>query len=310
MTLKEYFKNNFDKVYYINLDSRVDRRDRCIDIFKKYDIYDMVERIPGKVFTESEITDNLFNFFGHTNHINIKGWHTSPKGLTWLGCTTGHLQALQVAKDKNLENILILEDDFEIYDGSNDTVLNYEEVLDNAHNTLKNIKWDLHYLGYYPSPNKGLWSNPIVLGPNIFKGAFLQSAHAIAYSKRAYNKVLEDLLPSTNSLKWKETGGTIDQYLGFILQNNPQYITTAIAPILAYQREGWSDLQQTIKNYTAAYSRYNILMLRDRVPDNFIRFPLNYKKKRGKILTSKMNKKMEWEPISEKEYERYIKNTF
>lgn len=308
MTLKEYIKNNFERIYYINLDSRKDRRERCIEIFKQYDIYDIVERIPGKVFTEEEIRDNLVKFTGNVNHINLDKYNYGLKNLGRWGCTTGHLRALQTAKDNNIENILIFEDDVEIYDGTQDTVQDYEEILENANKTLQGIKWDLHYLGYYPNPQRGLWSNPKLIGPNIFTGKFLQSTHAVAYNKRTYNKILDDLLPSFNSFKWRELEGTIDEYLGFVFQNYPDYITTALTPILVYQRADFSDIQQTSKDYTPAYLKNNILMLRDRVPDEFIRFPIRPNKKGTSFL--KMNKKLEWEKITKEDYERYTSNTF
>ena len=49
-------------------------------------------------------------------------------------------------------------------------------------------------------------------------------------------------------------------------------------------------------------------MLRDRVPDNFIRFPVRLSKKGTGFL--KMNKKIEWEKITKEEYERYTSSTF
>ncbi len=176
MTLREYINNNFEKIYFINLDSRVDRRDRCIDVFKKYNIYDKVERISGKVFTETEITKNLTLFTGHKNYLNPKKLGYTKKMLARWGCTTSHLHALQHARDNNIEKVLILEDDIEIYSGHQDTVLNYEEVLFNANKTLQNIKWDLHYLGYYPAPLRGCWSDAKVLGSNILQVGFTSSS--------------------------------------------------------------------------------------------------------------------------------------
>tara|TARA_A100001201_G_C4095901_1_gene203735 strand:+ start:457 stop:1377 length:921 start_codon:yes stop_codon:yes gene_type:complete len=306
MTLKQYINNNFEKVYFINVNSRADRRDRCIELFKKYDIYDKVERIPGKVFTEEEITRDLTLFTGHKNHLISKKFSYTKKVLARWGCTTSHLHALQHAKDNNIEKVLILEDDIEIYTGHQDTVLNYEEVLFNANKTLQNIKWDLHYLGYYPAPLRGCWSDAKVLGSNIFTGKFLQSSHAIGYSKRAYNKFLDDMLPSLTSFKWRELGGTIDEYLSFVFQTNSNYITTAIAPIMMYQRPSYSDIQQDTKNYGSAYLKNNIIMLRDRAPDNYIRFPV----KKSTDNYYKMNKQLLYTKISKEEYEKYTTDTF
>jgi len=70
-------------VFYINLDKRQDRREQIESELAKYNI--KAER--------------------------IQAIHTPEQGI--LGCTMSHLLALKMAKDRNYENVLILEDDFE-----------------------------------------------------------------------------------------------------------------------------------------------------------------------------------------------------
>ncbi len=114
------------------------------------------------------------------------------------------------------------------------------------------------------------------------------------------------MLPSLTSFKWRELGGTIDEYLGFVFQTNSNYITTAIAPIMMYQRPSYSDIQQETKNYGSAYLKNNIIMLRDCAPDNYIRFPL----KKSTDNFYKMNKQLLYTKISKEEYEKYTTDTF
>lgn len=73
----------FDKVIYINLDHRKDRKKQIENELNTIGINDF-ERFPG-----------------------IK--HDYPPA----GCTQSHLNVLKYARDKNYKNILIFEDDFE-----------------------------------------------------------------------------------------------------------------------------------------------------------------------------------------------------
>ena len=74
---------NIDKIVYINLEKREDRR--------------------------KEIENELHNY-------NIDGerfegiYEKPPRGI--LGCLKSHLSVLKMAKDKDYKNVLIFEDDF------------------------------------------------------------------------------------------------------------------------------------------------------------------------------------------------------
>lgn len=74
---------NIEKILYINLQRRSDRREEIEDELKSMDLIDRAER---------------FNAISHINGA--------------LGCSQSHLQVLKMAKEKNYKNVLILEDDF------------------------------------------------------------------------------------------------------------------------------------------------------------------------------------------------------
>jgi glycosyl transferase family 25 len=76
--------NNFDKIFYINLDRRIDRYHKIENELKKYDLYDNSER--------------------------FSAIDTPEQGI--LGCTMSHLEVIKIAKERNYKQILILEDDF------------------------------------------------------------------------------------------------------------------------------------------------------------------------------------------------------
>jgi len=74
--------NNIDKIIYINLNKRIDRREQIEKELNDFDLsYERFEAI-------------------------------ETKGFGILGCGKSHLQVLKLAKERNYENILILEDDF------------------------------------------------------------------------------------------------------------------------------------------------------------------------------------------------------
>ncbi len=75
---------NIDKIFYINLDKRTDRRKEIEQELKSYNLYDNAER--------------------------IQAIHTPEQGI--LGCTMSHLATLKLAKERNYNQVLILEDDF------------------------------------------------------------------------------------------------------------------------------------------------------------------------------------------------------
>ena len=76
---------NINKIFYINLDKREDRKNEIELELKNYNLFENSERIQA---------------------IEIPG-----QGI--LGCTMSHLNAIKLAKERFYNNILILEDDFQ-----------------------------------------------------------------------------------------------------------------------------------------------------------------------------------------------------
>lgn len=103
---------NIDKIVYINMEKRKDRR--------------------------SEIESELNNFnlpFERFEGIETKGFGT-------LGCGKSHLAVLKIAKERGYKNILILEDDFMFMV----TKECFEELLTNFFNS--NINYDVCMISY------------------------------------------------------------------------------------------------------------------------------------------------------------------
>jgi GR25 family glycosyltransferase involved in LPS biosynthesis len=75
--------HNIDKIFYINLDKRTDRREQIEEELRKYGL-------------EGE---------------RYSAIHTPEAGI--VGCGYSHLNVLKLAKERGYKNVLILEDDFE-----------------------------------------------------------------------------------------------------------------------------------------------------------------------------------------------------
>lgn len=103
---------NIEKIIYINLDKRTDRREEIENELKKYGL-------------EAERYSAIY-----TPHSGI------------VGCGYSHLNTLRLAKERGYKNILILEDDFEF-------VVSKEEFEDSLNKLFdSNISFDVCMLSY------------------------------------------------------------------------------------------------------------------------------------------------------------------
>lgn len=76
---------HLDRIFYINLEYRKDRKEEIEQLLREYDLIDKSERFIG--------------------------YHIPEQGI--LGCSKSHLAVLKIAKDRGYQHTLILEDDFE-----------------------------------------------------------------------------------------------------------------------------------------------------------------------------------------------------
>lgn len=94
--------DKIDRVFFINLDKRVDRLEEFLGEFKKMNIPDnKLERFPAIY---------------------------EPSFTCW-GCTKSHLNVLKIARERQYKNILIFEDDFELLVSGETFVQNIEKFF-------------------------------------------------------------------------------------------------------------------------------------------------------------------------------------
>ena len=115
--------NNIDHIFYINLESRIDR---FIEINNEYNKIGLIKQ------------DND----GNISLIPERFDAFSTPGFGILGCTISHCSVLTIAKSRNYKNVLIFEDDFTF-------LINREEFEAEISNIFDNhVDFDVIFFSY------------------------------------------------------------------------------------------------------------------------------------------------------------------
>lgn len=166
----------FEEVYYINLDYRTDRRELFEKRAKEAGIVDLI-RFPA---IQPNIGDCGFNeeTLKHPDLLLRRNQ---------AGCSMSHLAIIKSAKERNVKNVLIFEDDCIFLDG-------FKEKAQKCADDLKKIDWDILYFGGEPNYS----SHPISdnLSMMGYGGVYCLHAYAINNSfydlALTYNVLIED----------------------------------------------------------------------------------------------------------------------
>jgi glycosyl transferase, family 25 len=158
------FNSYFDKIIYINLDHRKDRKKQILNELKKMDIDEnniyRVEAVHGK-------------YNGH------------------IGCAKSHIKALNYAKQNKFKNILVFEDDFVFTDDKN----NVQEKLNKFLKDNKG-KWDVVQL---TSHYKTFRNNDEKNNVRLVNKASTSSSYMI--NETFYDKLLQSLNSSVENME-------------------------------------------------------------------------------------------------------------
>lgn len=177
----------FDKIFYINLDRRDDRREHVENEFDKIHVLDKVERVPG---------------------YGIPGDSAG-------GCFLSHAKCVQIAKSRRYRNILIFEDDISFinHDIITDTIINSTRDLIDVDPT-----WDLFYIG------GDLCGKSRLVTENLIKVNKMWCTQGYAINHTCYDKILRsrkvkfDFQNKTVRAKRRAFRGA-DLYMVRIIQN-------------------------------------------------------------------------------------------
>lgn len=152
--------NYIDAAYYINLDYRVDRRKAFEKEISKINI--PIERFNAVQFKE----DELVNPYGS------KVWHKI------MGCAMSHHTIIRKAKELNLSNVWILEDDCVFVDG-------FLEKAQKCIDDLRNVEWDMFFFGGEPNKRAEHQVGSIVKVNGVY------GAHSYLINHTFYDKILD-----------------------------------------------------------------------------------------------------------------------
>jgi len=207
-SLNEYFQ----EIHCINLDRREDRWKECLQEFDKHGLN--VERFSafdGKDFPPHSILNP-----------------------GQVGAIYSHRGIIEKAKERNLDNILILEDDVKFTDNVNNK---FSELYNNIPED-----WDVILFGGNHSGNNP-WSKGELtfVANNIFRVSYSLALHCYAVKNTVFDKTIDALskMNNTNDALFAEIQKDINCYI--------------IRPHLAWQRPSYSDLCGIYSDHIALY---------------------------------------------------------
>lgn len=195
------FYDHFDAAFCINLDKRVDKWKDAEKEFNKININ--VERVSG-----------------------IDGFLEPPASIRpgEVGCLKSHLKVFEIAKSRELNSFLMLEDDVAFSD-------NFHERFNLLESQIP--KYEMLYFG--SNPHSGSRHE---VAPNINRITYTFAAHCVIFKKECFDDIINQLkgpllLP-------------VDVVYGQQQVIHPAY---SIKPSLAWQRKSFSDINQEIVDY-------------------------------------------------------------
>lgn len=205
----------FEEIYCINLNYRTDKWKICLEQFEKLGIHNRVERF------------DAIKFEGSYPNVNIRS----------AGCFASHRAAINLIKERNLNNALIFEDDVEFLNDVNKHLsLSLEDLK-------KQDSWDIFYLGMHVGYGFDIARpNDIPLeriSENLLKVNVALCAHAQAYSRETAEIISSNIPAGQDIVPWLQRNESVDGWLmRHILPRGKSFSTNEI---LATQKECFSD---------------------------------------------------------------------
>lgn len=151
--------NYIEAAYYINLEYRRDRREYVEQLYKELGL--QVERFNAIQLNPEDVP----------NPENDPHWHKK------MGCTQSHFQCIRLAKERNLQNVWIMEDDVAF---APDFLIKAQRVIDE----LKTVDWDMFFFGGEPN-RKSIPHSDLLVRTNGVYGA-----HSYLVNHTFYDKLL------------------------------------------------------------------------------------------------------------------------
>jgi len=216
---------NIDKIFIINLETRTDRKNEMIKELKKHNIqnYEFYNADRPSIPDIIEWNNN------YCNHV-ITSFRTMQKFLRYqigcLGCLKSHLGVCKLALERNYKNVLILEDDTQF--------IHNLDILTGFTCQINN-EYDMLYLcGSHHGVRETVSKNIVKTAKTHTTGSYLITENAMKYlvnNIQSYSK-------------------EIDVYYADEIQ--PIFNCFCTSPHITKQRDGFSDIQQSVVSYKLA----------------------------------------------------------
>jgi GR25 family glycosyltransferase involved in LPS biosynthesis len=208
----------FNKIFYINLDSRPERKEAAEALFSKYGI--KAERFPA-IQLSPEQNENL-----RQDGCFFRGDERPEHARFTKSCSLSHLSVILRAKLMGYDNVLVFEDD----------IVFREDILQELSLALEDLKkqerWDMFYIGCNPLRYQKVTDH---LGRS--KGAL--AAHAYAVNRHFYDTIL--------NIPFRQLPCT-DMYYHTLGVNDKNNVYMALQN-LAWQAPSYSTLEETNVDY-------------------------------------------------------------
>lgn len=215
-SLYEIPQNPFDKfdcIYYINMDNRPDRKIQVEAEMRKMNIpFDKVQRVSG-----------------------VKAKFGA------LGCSKAHLNCLLDCRSRNLQNCLIIEDDFMFKFGRDHTYSQLHRFWN------LNLKWDVLMLSSFTRQFEKTSLDFLI---KVTEG---QTTAGYAVHHSFLQTLIENFQQGIAELEKYDAAthdNCIDQFWKQLQSPNRWY---TFHPVMAHQRDSFSDIEQKDVNYKDKY---------------------------------------------------------
>lgn len=202
VTLNDYF----EKIYCVNLDRRTDRWNYAKELFLKNNL--QVDRISG---IDGSLLKMSVPDFGNKGSI---------------GFSLSQLFTIKLAKQNNLKNFLLLEDDVVFDESINCEFFNIAAEIPSD--------WDMLYLGGQHFHGINLKQ----ITGNVYKCEYTLTTHSVAFKNTVYDYFIDKILDLSKpaDVHYAESHKEINAYV--------------IIPHLTWQKSCYSDIMNENVDYT------------------------------------------------------------
>ena len=191
----------------------------------------LTERADRKAQVEQQLNMIGLNNFNRFNAIKL------PNGNGALGCSMSHLKCLQLAKERNLDHILIVEDDI--------IFLNPGIFIGQLNKFLQNNKeWDVLLIAGNNVPPYRIVDDTCV------QVSWCQTTTGYLIRKQYYDTLIANIKEGINMLIREPKNKimyAIDKYW-LSLQKKDTWLL--LVPLTVSQREGYSNIENCVTNFT------------------------------------------------------------